>query len=46
MQMILRINGVFPGINSLGFEDNSERAAEVKNQNIFLNTFVLFFRKV
>lgn len=45
MQIILRINGVLPDIKLLGSEDNSERAAEVKNQNKFLNTSVLFFRK-
>jgi hypothetical protein len=45
VQIILRINGVLPDINLLGGEDNSERAAEVKNQHIISNTSVLFFEK-
>ncbi len=45
MQIILRINGVFPDINLLGGEDNSERAAEVKNQNKFSNTSCSIFLK-
>ena len=43
MQIILRINGALPDINLLGGEDNSERAAEVKNQNKLLKYFMFYF---
>ena len=43
MQLTVRINGTLPDISVLGSEDDSERASEVKNQNIFSNTSCSIF---
>src|SRR5919112_4833703 len=43
MQIIVRINGTLPDISTLGNEDNSERAAEIKKQNIYSNTSCSIF---
>ncbi|HEX5518924.1 MAG TPA: MBL fold metallo-hydrolase [Candidatus Nitrosocosmicus sp.] len=45
IQLIVRINGTLPDITTLGNEELSERAAEVKNQNIISNTSCSIFSK-
>ena len=42
-QLIVRINGTLPDISTLGSEEKSERAAEVKQQNIGTNTSCSLF---
>ena len=43
MQITVRINGTLPNFSSLGSEDESERSAEVKKQNISSNTSCSIF---
>lgn len=45
MQIIARINGTLPDITTLGSEENSERAMEIKKQNIYSNTSCSIFLK-
>jgi phosphoribosyl 1,2-cyclic phosphodiesterase len=45
-QLIVRINGTLPDISTLGSEEKSERAAEVKRQGISTNTSCSLFAKV
>jgi phosphoribosyl 1,2-cyclic phosphodiesterase len=45
IQLKVRINGTLPDITTLGSEGLSERAAEVKNQNIISNTSCSIFSK-
>lgn len=45
MQIIARINGTLPDITMLGSEENSERAMEIKKQNIYSNTSCSIFLK-
>jgi phosphoribosyl 1,2-cyclic phosphodiesterase len=45
-QIIVRINGTLPDISTLGSEEKSERAAEVKRQGISTNTSCSLFAKV
>jgi phosphoribosyl 1,2-cyclic phosphodiesterase len=42
-QLIVRINGTLPDISTLGTAEKSERAAEVKQQNIRTNTSCSLF---
>src|SRR5690348_5406319 len=42
-QLIVRINGTLPDISTLGSVERSERAAEVKQQNIETNTSCSLF---
>ena len=44
-QIMVRINGVLPEISSLGDEDKSERAAEVKRTGMATNTSCSIFAK-
>jgi hypothetical protein len=41
-QLLLRINGTLPDISTLGNEEKSERAAEVKQRGINTNTSCSF----
>lgn len=43
MQITVRINGTLPNFSSLGNEDESERSAEVKKQNMSSNTSCSIF---
>ena len=45
-QIIVRINGTLPDISTLGSEEKSERAAEIKRQGISTNTSCSLFTKV
>ena len=45
-QLIVRINGTLPDISTLGSEEKSERAAEVKRQGIGTNTSCSLFAKI
>jgi phosphoribosyl 1,2-cyclic phosphodiesterase len=45
-QLIVRINGTLPDISTLGSEEKSERAAEVKRQGISTNTSCSLFARV
>jgi phosphoribosyl 1,2-cyclic phosphodiesterase len=45
-QLIVRINGTLPDISTLGSEEKSERAAEIKRQGISTNTSCSLFTKV
>ncbi len=45
IQLMVRINGTLPDITTLGSEGLSERAAEVKNQDIISNTSCSIFSK-
>jgi phosphoribosyl 1,2-cyclic phosphodiesterase len=45
-QLIVRINGTLPDISTLGSEEKSERAAEVKRQGISTNTSCSLFAKI
>jgi phosphoribosyl 1,2-cyclic phosphodiesterase len=45
-RLIVRINGTLPDISTLGSEEKSERAAEVKRQDISSNTSCSLFAKV
>jgi phosphoribosyl 1,2-cyclic phosphodiesterase len=45
-QLIVRINGTLPDISTLGSEQKSERAAEVKLQAISTNTSCSLFAKI
>jgi phosphoribosyl 1,2-cyclic phosphodiesterase len=45
-QLIVRINGTLPGISTLGSEEKSERAAEIKRQGISTNTSCSLFTRV
>jgi phosphoribosyl 1,2-cyclic phosphodiesterase len=45
-QIIVRINGTLPDISTLGSEEKSERAAEVKRQGISTNTSCSLFARV
>jgi phosphoribosyl 1,2-cyclic phosphodiesterase len=45
-QLIVRINGTLPDISTLGSEEKSERAAEVKRQGIDTNTSCSLFAKI
>ncbi|MBV9179449.1 MAG: hypothetical protein JO327_12540 [Nitrososphaeraceae archaeon] len=45
-QLLLRINGTLPDIGTLGNEEKSERAAEVKRHGINTNTSCSLFAKV
>ena len=41
-QLLLRINGTLPDIRTLGNEEKSERAAEIKRHGINTNTSCSF----
>jgi len=45
-QLVVRINGTLPDISTLGSEEKSERAAEVKRQGISTNTSCSLFARV
>jgi phosphoribosyl 1,2-cyclic phosphodiesterase len=45
-QLVVRINGTLPDISTLGSEEKSERAAEVKRQGIGTNTSCSLFAKI
>ncbi len=45
-QLIVRINGTLPDISTLGFEENSERAAEVKLQGTNTNTSCSLYARI
>ena len=45
-QLIVRINGTLPDISTVGSEEKSERAAEIKRQGISTNTSCSLFTKV
>src|ERR1043166_3183258 len=44
--LIVRINGTLPDISTLGSEEKSERAAEVKRQGISTNTSCSLFARI
>src|SRR5438094_913266 len=43
-QLFVRINGTLPNLSTLGDEEKSERAAEVKKMNIAANTSCSVFK--
>jgi len=43
--IVVRINGTLPDISTIGSEEKSERAAEVKRQGISTNTSCSLFAK-
>jgi phosphoribosyl 1,2-cyclic phosphodiesterase len=45
-QLVVRINGTLPDISTLGSEEKSERAAEIKRQGISTNTSCSLFARV
>src|SRR5919197_2441353 len=45
-KIIVRINGTLPDISTLGSEEKSERAAEIKRQGISTNTSCSLFARV
>lgn len=44
--LVVRINGTLPDISTLGSEEKSERAAEVKRQGISTNTSCSLFARI
>jgi hypothetical protein len=42
-QLLVRINGTLPDISTIGSEEESERAAEVKQKGIITNTSCSLF---
>ena len=44
--IFVRINGTLPDISTLGSEEKSERAAEIKRQGISTNTSCSIFARI